>query len=72
MNGVISIREMTEEEIFELVDEIRDELQGSESVCMEFKIKMRLIIKEMNRRARINAQRCHTQYIPLKSEQVFE
>lgn len=53
-----SITELTQEELFELIDIIRDELENDGYDCFvsaptALKIEMRQIIQEINRRAKI-------------------
>lgn len=71
MFGISSIKQMTDDELYDLVDSIRYESEASESLCMDSKVEIDEIVIEMNRRARIVAKRCHVMFIPVTVNQLL-
>ena len=71
MNGIVSIRELSNDELQELIDKYRDIMEARLSLCAEDKVEIRQLIAEMNRRARAVAKRCHIAYSPVTFNQLF-
>lgn len=71
MFGIASYKQMTDDELYDLIDSVRSEAEGSESLCADLQYEIDGIVVELNRRARIVAKRCHVMYIPVTINQLL-